>query len=106
MLHILYHNHCLKMAAYCFMQLLAICGEGHNIWFCSSYVGHHTGIYKKIHYSESALLNMQVNVFFMVLALHTLLKAKRHSMEWKSNSTSKSSIELGRLVLSENSGKR
>ena len=48
----------------------------------------------------------QVNVFFMILALNTLLKAKRRSMEWKNDNTPKASTaELGRLVLSKNSGK-
>ena len=41
---------------------------------------------------------MQVNVFFMVLALHTLLKARRHPIDQKNCSTLKA-IELGRLVL-------
>ena len=48
-------------------------------------------------------MHMQVNVFFMVLALHTLLKAKRHPIERKNDSTLKASTELGRLVLSEGS---
>ena len=42
---------------------------------------------------------MQINVFFMALALHTLLKAKRHPIEWKNDSTLKASIELGRFNL-------
>ena len=44
-------------------------------------------------------VRMQVNVFFMVLALHILLKARRHPIEQKNDSTLKASIELGRLVL-------
>ena len=43
---------------------------------------------------------MQINVFFMVLALHTLLKAKRHPIEQKNDNTLKVLIELGRLVIS------
>ena len=49
--------------------------------------------------SESVCTYMQVNVFFMVLALHTLLKAKRHPIERRNDSTLKGSTELGRLVM-------
>ena len=38
-------------------------------------------------------------MFFMVLALHTLLKARRNPIEQKNDSTLKASTELGRLVI-------
>ena len=88
------------------MQLLAICREGNNTWFCSSYVGHHIGMnmgWKHYSWIFRVCMHMQVNVFFMVLALHTLLKAKRHPIERKNDSTLKASTELGRLVLIEGS---
>ena len=53
------HGYIVDAAYTVFMQLLAICREGNDIWFCSSHVGHHIGMnmgWK--HYSGIMILNL------------------------------------------------